>query len=65
VPELIQEAVTPEALADALAQQLQAGPQQQHQQQVFAEIHGQLRQDGARRAAEAVAGLLRSRGLGP
>jgi len=65
VPELIQEAVTPEALADALEQQLQAGPQQQHQQQVFAEIHGQLRQDGARRAAEAVAGLLRSRGLGP
>ena len=65
VPEFIQEAVTPEALADALVQQLQAGPQQDHQQQVFADIHIQLRQDGARRAAQAVAGLLRARGLGP
>ena len=65
VPEFIQEAVTPEALADALAQQLQAGPQHQHQQQVFADIHVQLRQDGARRAAQAVAELLRVRGLSP
>jgi lipid-A-disaccharide synthase len=65
VPEFIQEAVTPEALADALVQQLQAGPQHDHQQQVFADIHVQLRQDGARRAAQAVAGLLRAHGLGP
>jgi len=63
VPEFIQEAVTPEALADALEQQLQAGPHHQHQQQVFADIHAQLRQDGARRAAQAVAGMLRARGL--
>ena len=63
VPEFIQEAVTPQALADALSAQLQTGPQQQHQLQVYERIHRQLRQDGARRAAEAVVELLRSRGL--
>ena len=63
VPEFFQEAVTPQALADALAAQLADRAGWVHRAAVFETLHRQLRQDGAGRAAEAVLGLLRRRGV--
>ena len=63
VPEFFQEAVTPQALADALAAQLADRAGWAHRAAVFETLHRQLRQDGAGRAAEAVLGLLRRRGV--
>jgi len=58
VPEFFQESANPEALAAALAAQLQPGPRREHQLERFAAIHASLRQDGAVCAAEAIAGLI-------
>jgi lipid-A-disaccharide synthase len=58
VPEFFQEAATPAALAAALAAQLERGPARERQLERFAAIHVSLRQDGAARAAEAIAELL-------
>jgi lipid-A-disaccharide synthase len=58
VPEFFQEAATPEALAGALGAQLEPGPAREHRLGRFAAIHASLRQGGAARAAEAIAGLI-------
>jgi lipid-A-disaccharide synthase len=61
VPELLQEGVTPEALAAALEFQLVDADNRARLERRFGEIHLQLRQDGAVRAARAIADLVRSR----
>ncbi|MGC4027592.1 MAG: lipid-A-disaccharide synthase [Steroidobacteraceae bacterium] len=58
VPELLQEAVTPEALAAALAAALDDAPRRALLQRRFREIHLQLRQGGAARAAQRVLELI-------
>jgi lipid-A-disaccharide synthase len=55
VPELIQDAATPQALADALTSLLDDG---QDQTEGFAAIHVALRQDASTQAAEAVLQLV-------
>jgi lipid-A-disaccharide synthase len=62
VPEFFQEAVKPDVLATTLREALFDVPRRQFQQQRFREIHLQLRQDGARRAAQVVMELLEARG---
>jgi lipid-A-disaccharide synthase len=63
VPEFLQEAVTPEALADALARQLDDGANRERLVARFGDLHRTLRCDGAARAADAVLALLRSRAM--
>ena len=58
VPEFFQEAATPGALAAALEVQLEPGPGRERQLARFRTIHESLRQDGAARAADAIAALL-------
>jgi lipid-A-disaccharide synthase len=58
VPEFFQEAATPGALATAVEAQLAAGPGRERQLARFRAIHESLRQDGAARAADAIAALL-------
>ena len=58
VPEYLQEAATPEALALALGQQLDDAANRDRLALRFLDIHQQLRRGGAARAAEAVLGLL-------
>ncbi len=60
VPEFLQEAVTPPALAAALTFQLTDAANREHLEQAFLAIHQQLRRDGARQAALAVQALLQS-----
>jgi lipid-A-disaccharide synthase len=55
VPEFIQDAATPEALGEALLEQLRDGSQQI---QRFAEWHESLRCDASERAAQGVLALL-------
>jgi lipid-A-disaccharide synthase len=55
VPEFIQDAATPDALAEAVSSLLQ---DDQAQTESFAEIHRSLRQDASAQAAEAVLGLV-------
>lgn len=55
VPEFIQDAATPEALAEALLVQLKDGSKQT---QRFAELHQSLRCDASQRAAQGVLQLL-------
>ncbi|MCD5982260.1 lipid-A-disaccharide synthase [Pseudomonas sp. CDFA 610] len=55
VPELLQDAATPEALAETLLPLIDEG---QAQTQGFDEIHRTLRRDASNQAAEAVLGLL-------
>lgn len=55
VPEFIQDAATPEALAEAVLEQLRDGSQQT---QRFAELHESLRCDASDRAAQGVLKLL-------
>ncbi len=63
VPELIQDAATPPAMATAVQELLSGGPAVERQLQAFDEIHRQLRQDYAARAAAALSGLMvRKRG---
>jgi lipid-A-disaccharide synthase len=57
VPELIQDAATPEAMAGALQPLLQDGDEARQQVRSFAAIHARLRGDYARRSALALAGL--------
>ena len=59
VPEFLQEAVRPEALADALGARLDDAAGNQRLRERFAAIHQQLRVGGAARAADAVLRLLR------
>lgn len=62
VPELIQQAATPEALGAALLRYLEEPEAVQSLQQAFTDVHQSLRRDTSARAAEAVHGLLRQRG---
>lgn len=58
VPELLQDAATPEALAQALAPLVEAGVQQT---EGFDQIHRTLRRDASNQAADAVLALLETR----
>lgn len=54
VPELLQHAATPEALADALWRQLNDGAQRDKLAARFLDMHHSLRRDSARESAQAV-----------
>ncbi|QXL84814.1 lipid-A-disaccharide synthase [Comamonas sp. NLF-1-9] len=58
VPELLQDAATPRALADALLQWLHAPERVDALRQRFTALHESLRRDTARLAADAIGGLL-------
>ncbi len=58
VPELIQDACTPEALAAAVRTWLDDGPAGQRLAERFTRLHEELRCDTARRATDAIATLL-------
>lgn len=58
VPELLQDAATPQALADALWQQLQDGPHRERLQRRFTEMHHSLLRDTAGESARAVLQLI-------
>ncbi|WP_088280272.1 lipid-A-disaccharide synthase [Ideonella sp. A 288] len=58
VPELIQEAATPEALARDTLAWLDDAPRVSALQRRFLDLHHQLRQDTARRATDAIAQVL-------
>ena len=58
VPELLQGAATPQALADAIWQQLQDDNLKQHLRQRFIDMHHSLRRDTARESAQAVLKLI-------
>lgn len=58
VPELLQDAATPQALADALWQQLQDGPHRERLQRRFTEMHHTLLRDTASESARAVLQLI-------
>lgn len=60
VPELIQEACTPERLAREALQWLDQGERQLQLQQRFAALHHQLRCDTATRATDAIAQAIRA-----
>ena len=58
VPELLQDAATPQALADALWQQLQDGAHRERLQRRFTEMHHSLLRDTAGESARAVLQLI-------
>ena len=58
VPELLQDAATPEALADALWKQLQDGVHREYLQRRFTEMHHTLLRDTAAESANAVLELI-------
>lgn len=58
VPELIQDACTPEALAREAEGLLGDAPRREAVQQRFAQLHELLRQDTARQASDAIATLI-------
>jgi lipid-A-disaccharide synthase len=58
VPELFQEAVTPQALGAALLAQLDDPPGRTALERVFTEIHQQLRRDASSLAAEAIVSVM-------
>lgn len=58
VPELLQDAATPDAMSAAVASLLHAGPAADAQLQAFDQIHAQLRQDYAARAAQSLLHLV-------
>ncbi|AXQ28985.1 lipid-A-disaccharide synthase [Solimonas sp. K1W22B-7] len=58
VPELLQEAATPERLAAEVSRLLADGEPRRHQLGQFHAVRTELRRDAAGRAAEAIAGLL-------
>jgi lipid-A-disaccharide synthase len=60
VPELLQDAATPAALADALIAQLSASGARADVLAEFRRLHRALRCDGSARAAEAVLALLQA-----
>lgn len=61
VPELLQEQVTPEALAVALGQVLEDASGRERLRQRFHDIHLELRQGGAERSAEVILSLIDQR----
>ncbi len=61
VPELLQQFATPEALADATLIQLRDDRNRCALTEIFTEMHHTLRQDTARRAADAVVAVLESK----
>jgi lipid-A-disaccharide synthase len=65
VPELFQEAVTPAALAAALHEAMVDAGRRAMLQKRFRELHLQLRQGGATRAADVLMELLAARGPAP
>ncbi len=60
VDEVVQERATPENLSTAMLGLLRDAPRQARQRARFEEIHAQLRQDTASKAAEAVIGVLKN-----
>jgi lipid-A-disaccharide synthase len=54
VPEFLQEAATPQALADAVLALLNDAPRRSRIQQRFSRMLGDLRQDTAQKAADAI-----------
>jgi len=60
VPELLQDAATPQALADALWGQLDEGSAKQRLQQRFLEMHHALLRDTAQQSAEAIMQVIAS-----
>ncbi|WP_460843218.1 lipid-A-disaccharide synthase [Noviherbaspirillum agri] len=58
VPELLQDAATPHALADSLWQQLTDMPHRARLQQRFTEMHVSLLRDSAKESAQAVLNLI-------
>lgn len=58
VPEFLQDAATPEAIADALEFQLVDDDNRARLDERFTSLHHVLRRDTGRRAAEVIAGLL-------
>jgi len=58
VPELLQDAATPEALADALWKQLQDGAHREYLQRRFTDMHHTLLRDTAAESARAVLELI-------
>ena len=58
VPELLQDAATPQALADAIWTQLQDGSHRQRLEQRFVDMHHSLLRDTARESAQAVLKLI-------
>lgn len=65
VPELLQDAATPQALADALWIQLQDGKNRATLRQRFTDMHHSLLRDTARESAQAVMNLIESSGKKP
>jgi lipid-A-disaccharide synthase len=62
VPELLQEAATPQALAQAVVEMLNDAPRRQRISERFAHMLDDLKQDTAQRAAEAVMPYLEREG---
>jgi lipid-A-disaccharide synthase len=62
VPEFLQEAVTPQALAAALSEALSNRPRRWMLWERFETIHLQLRRGAAARAAQAIVSLIQARG---
>jgi lipid-A-disaccharide synthase len=60
VPELLQQAATPEAIAAELARLLDDLPRQLAMRERFAGLHHQLRRDTARAATDAIAQILQA-----
>jgi lipid-A-disaccharide synthase len=58
VPEFLQEAATPQALADAMMFQLDDAPNRLRLEERFGAMHATLRRDTGERAATVIAGLL-------
>jgi lipid-A-disaccharide synthase len=54
VPELLQEAATPQAIADALSAQLDDAPRQAYLAERYAQLHHSLKRDTGALAAEAI-----------
>jgi lipid-A-disaccharide synthase len=65
VPEIFQEQVTPERLADELERWLDAPAERESLVATFGDIHRELRRDASARAAEAVLRLVAEKGTVP
>ncbi len=61
VPELIQDAATPDAIARECLAWLDDAPRRDAVEREFADLHRQLRQDTARRATDAIAQVVQAR----
>ena len=62
MPELIQDAATPEAMAAAVLAWLEDSEARRHTEERFLQLHLSLRQNTAERAASVIEGLLKARG---